>query len=451
MAIPEEHKWRYFFHFTHIKNLDSVIKNGILCTNTKNAKGIQHENVASESIQARRNEMDVTCGPKGKVHDYVPFYFTSMNPMFLSVINRKNQDQPFMIFFCLSIDKIENKNTVFTDASANTIPPPNFYEKSSDLNCLDWKNIDSRKWSFSDDDRHKKMAEVLIHTNVDVSDIDAIVVYNDFIKKLVIKAFRDNNIEPPKILYPYQFANRKYCFFYTKFFFSDRSSETLVTGPRLLKNYFTELIRAIRKARKNKNEKYLFPDVTNALREIDNNFCMIKELGDIFELETDNSIHEENVSDHTKLVVDNIQQLVEYKGFSKKDQDILKISAYLHDIGKGPKSKWTWNKGVQKAYPDHPVDAIPMLERILIEDFENITEEEIRKICLLVVYHDLVGDIICRGRDIQQIINIIKDENELNLLIALSLADVSSINETWANDIREEVNDFKKKVLAELE
>lgn len=66
------------------------------------------------------------------------------------------QDQPFMIFFCLSIDKIENRNTVFTDASANTIPPPNFYEKSSDLNCLDWKNIDSRKWSFSDDDRHKK-------------------------------------------------------------------------------------------------------------------------------------------------------------------------------------------------------------------------------------------------------------------------------------------------------
>ena len=129
----------------------------------------------------------------------------------------------------------------------------------------------------------------------------------------------------------------------------------------------------------------------------------------------------------------------------------MKISAYLHDIGKGPKSKWTWNKGVQKAYPDHPVDAIPMLERILTEDFENITEEEIRKICLLVVYHDLVGDIICRGRDIQQIIDIVKDENELNLLIALSLADVSSINETWADSIRNEINDFKKKVLAELE
>ena len=73
MAIPEEHRWRFFFHFTHLKNLDSIIKNGILSTNLKNAKGIQHVNVASESIQARRNEMDVECGLKGKVHDYVPF------------------------------------------------------------------------------------------------------------------------------------------------------------------------------------------------------------------------------------------------------------------------------------------------------------------------------------------------------------------------------------------
>lgn len=107
MAIPEEHKWRYFFHFTHIKNLDSIIKNGILCTNTKNAKGIQHENIASESIQARRNEMDVTCGPKGKVHDYVPFYFTSMNPMFLSVINSKNQDRNHSAEISMSFARIQ--------------------------------------------------------------------------------------------------------------------------------------------------------------------------------------------------------------------------------------------------------------------------------------------------------------------------------------------------------
>ncbi len=35
---------------------------------------------------------------------------------------------------------------------------------------------------------------------------------------------------------------------------------------------------------------------------------------------------------------------------------------------------------VQKKYPDYPADAIPMLQRILIEDFENIKKEETIKI-----------------------------------------------------------------------
>lgn len=451
MAIPKEHKWRYFFHFTHVKNLDSIIKNGILCTNLKNTKGIQHVNVASESIQARRNEMDVTCGLKGKVHDYVPFYFTSINPMFLSVINRKNQDQPLMIFLCMSIDKIENKNVVFTNASANTVPPPDFYDKSDDLVNLDWGNIDSRKWSFSDEDRHKKMAEVLIHSTIPISDIDAIVVYNDSIKDIVTKIFKDNNINSPKILFPHQLANGKYCFFYTKFFFRDRKNETLVIGPQLLKNDFRRLVRDIKKSRRNKREKYLFSNIEDALGKVEGNFCILQELKDISDLETDNSIHKENVGDHTKKVVEKLIDLDKYDDFDEKDKNILKLSAYLHDIGKGPKSKWDWNNGTQKAYPDHPADAIPMLERILIEDFENISDEEIRKICLLVVYHDLVGDIIERGRDIRQIIDIIEDENELELLIALSLADVSSINETWAERISVKLPDFRKKVLAELE
>lgn len=146
MAIPDEHKWRYIFHFTDIENLDSIIKNGLLCTNVKNEKGIQHKNIANMTIQERRANMDVPVGPRGKVHDYVPFYFSSMNPMLLTLLNQKNVDQQYIIYFCVKIDRLEKEDAVFTNASANTVEPPTFYEETDKLSELNWDLIDSRKW-----------------------------------------------------------------------------------------------------------------------------------------------------------------------------------------------------------------------------------------------------------------------------------------------------------------
>lgn len=58
MPIPLEHICRYIFHFTDIRNLDSIIKNGLLCTNLKNDKGIKHQNIANLTIQERRTTME---------------------------------------------------------------------------------------------------------------------------------------------------------------------------------------------------------------------------------------------------------------------------------------------------------------------------------------------------------------------------------------------------------
>ena len=60
MAIPDIHKGKYIFHFTDARNLDSIIKNGLLCTNEKNKQGIKHQNIANQTIQERRASMDVT-------------------------------------------------------------------------------------------------------------------------------------------------------------------------------------------------------------------------------------------------------------------------------------------------------------------------------------------------------------------------------------------------------
>ena len=447
MKIPQEYKGRYFYHFTHIDNIESIVKHGLLSTNEKERISVEHVDLANEDIQQRRSQMDVPLEPYGKIHDYVPFYFATTNPMLLGVLNRKNIDQPLVVFIAISIEKILNDNVIFTDASANTSVNPNFHNNPEDLDNLKWDLIDSKKWSRGTDiELHSRMAEVLIYKKVPIEWIDSYVVFNDICKNEINKVYEDYGLQPPTI--SYEPFNNSY-FFFTKFFMKGRKYETLITGPTFLIERFKSLIENIIEKRKSKESKRsAFQDINDALFKLKKDFCILKELEDIFELETDNKVHSDNVSDHTLQVVSNLVDNKYYRSLSEGDKEIVELSAYLHDIGKGPKSKW--KDGIQAAYPDHPADSIPMLERILVEEFKVMSKYEIRKICLLVIYHDIIGDILANGRSEKELLKLKIDENELNMLIAISIADVSAINPFWTCEMEEKLPSFIKKISKEI-
>jgi UTP:GlnB (protein PII) uridylyltransferase len=50
---------------------------------------------------------------------------------------------------------------------------------------------------------------------------------------------------------------------------------------------------------------------------------------------------------------------------------------------------------------------------------------------LLVCYHDLVGDVLGQGRDPQQILDVVRNEDELRMLFAISRADVTALVPRW--------------------
>lgn len=313
MAIANNYKNKYIFHFTDIRNLDSIIKNGLLCTNIKNKNGITHRNIANTNIQNRRAKMQVPVGPKGKVHDYVPFYFSSINSMLLKKLNEKNVDQPLIIYLCVKIDRLDKDDAVFTDASANTNVPPTFYDDVKDLNKLNWELIDSKKWSVpTDEDKHKKMAEALIYNRVGIEEVDAIVVYNDCAKKKVEKIFKNNGIEAPNILFDFEI--KEYSFYYTKFFFNDRNDETLVYGPFLLLKEFQKLISNIKSARKEKT--YSYKSIKELVNALDKDFSVLPELKEVMGLQQNYTPHNDTVDEHTKKVVDEMRRLDYYKNAS---------------------------------------------------------------------------------------------------------------------------------------
>ena len=91
-----------------------------------------------------------------------------------------------------------------------------------------------------------------------------------------------------------------------------------------------------------------------------------------------------------------------------------------------------------------------MLKRILINDIGGISDEEVALICKLVAYHDLIGDILCNGRNEQELFNLIENEQELIMLIALSLADISAISHSWSFTVNRNIANLEKKVKANI-
>lgn len=444
MKIPNEYRGRYFYHFTHIDNIPSIVEtHGLYCTNLKNRYGINHHNVANMNIQNRRSEMSVPVGPGGIVHDYVPFYFASTNKMLLSLLNRKVVDQPYIVFLAVPIEKLLEENVVFTDASANTNIPPNFYDNPNDLDKLNWSLIDSTKWGEqSEGELHTRMAEVLVYGQVPLEWIDTYIVFNEIGEKMVRRCYRNAGLQIPDISYSWYNGRN---FFFTKFFFEDRKDETLVIGPLQLYEIYQEVVNNIEENRKVMDRHGCrFKDIEDAISQIEDDFCVIQELSDIYNLETDNYMHHQSVSNHTITVVNNLSSTQYYSYLNEKEQYIVRLAAYFHDIGKGPKEKW--KGGIQKAYPDHPVDALPMLQRIFSEDFEKIKRKEYRAICLLVAYHDLLGDIIGNGRSEEELRHLELSDEMLYMLAVLSEADIRALGGIFALNIRSEIHNLLNRV-----
>jgi len=360
--------------------------------------------------------------------------------MLLAVVNGKIADQPLIIYFEFPISIMNQYPWVLTDASANTGTPPNFYDTSDKLSKLKWDHIDSQKWgTTSERAKQARQAELLIQKKIDVASASRIIVWNESIKKEVRECYKEADLQPPKIVGdPYHY----YIDFY------DSKHHSIVTGPFFIKKAYLATVEGLTSNINNPSSQK-FKRLSAMLEEgFRKDFGCLPETAELIGLETDNSTHKEDVGKHTLSVVKILLELPEYESLNRRDKLLIEVSAYLHDIGKGPKSRWADNGGKQKVDPDHPIKALPMLERILTEEVETLSERSAKVICKLVAYHDLIGDIIGKGRRIEELIDVVEDERDLNMLIALGKADMLAINPAWAND--EIIDDIRAQVKDKL-
>lgn len=408
-----------------LDNLESIIKHGLLCTNLKNERAIDHKNIAAQGIQERRSNTMVT--NTTNIHDYVPFYFAKKTPLHLGLLNTKNIDQICMIFFAIPLSVItEYEGVRFTTRSANTNDMPFFFSRDQleKLDEINWDVVDSRKWGYSGLEKNQKMAELLIPQKVSVEMIDHIIVWNDSVEEYVTKKISEKGISCPDIRFHDKYDTHYFCKIGT--------NESLIIGPgELCRRSKSSILRI-----NEKSQLAIYKDIeskpTSVYDDIEFAFDDVqKKLSSYLNKAKNVSItynnRNDNLYDHLQRVKSNLDDYDEYNSLGVRSKEIVSLAAILHDIGK-LQSNMNPPNVMSQADNDHPARALSILEDI----FEGQTQynpDEIRILVMLVVYHDLIGDIIKKGRDEDQLTNLVKEklitsEQELNMLLALSYADI---------------------------
>jgi hypothetical protein len=160
------------YHITHVDNLPMIIGDGGLrcCADLRGSK-VGYHDIAFGHIQDRRATTPVVCGPRGRLYDYVPFYFAPRSPM-LFTIDRGNVEtyqggQEPVAHLVSTVQMIQQagEHFVFTDGHA-TMALSSFYESLKDLTQIDWPLMSSRYWFDTPqypDRKRRRQAEFLVH------------------------------------------------------------------------------------------------------------------------------------------------------------------------------------------------------------------------------------------------------------------------------------------------
>lgn len=200
----------YLYRLTHIDNLEYILINRkITCPNHPN-KDKKYINIGDTTLIKNRRESRISIAPGGTFSDYVAFYFGTRPPMlyniqngFQRVIKRKPEE---VIYLVSGLSEVKKTGIpfVFTDGHAYHLMSQ-FFNRENQLQEIDWHTVKLKQWNDTIDDtdrKRRKQAEFLVHQELPLSAIIAIVVYNDAAKSMVLTKFVETGININTLIKP---------------------------------------------------------------------------------------------------------------------------------------------------------------------------------------------------------------------------------------------------------
>ena len=193
------------YHITHVDNLSLIIGDGGLrcCADLRRNK-VGYRDIAYSHIQDRRATTRVPCGPRGALHDYVPFYFAPRSPMLYTIaqgnVPTYQEGQGPVVHVVSTVQAVQEvgEQFVFTDGHA-TMMLSGFYEDVADLAQVDWSVMPLTYWNDTPaypDRKRRRQAEFLVHRYFPWELVTTIGVASEAMRARVQQALADAEHQP---------------------------------------------------------------------------------------------------------------------------------------------------------------------------------------------------------------------------------------------------------------
>lgn len=170
------------FYITHVENVPSILKNGILSHGLVEARKIPFMPIYDAEIVSNRKGK--TTPDRKSLWEYANVYFQPRNPMMYRVVHEKSKRDLAVIGVKPSV---LNLPRVFVSDGNAANNPTQFFRTSDGLKVIEaqWKVIQSEWWNELDGSKRKIMAECLVPDHIPLEYIHTIFVADHEVKKKV--------------------------------------------------------------------------------------------------------------------------------------------------------------------------------------------------------------------------------------------------------------------------
>jgi len=176
------------FRLIHIDNLAVYLSRGALnAPNHTPQDGLVYRTIHREDIQEARRVLQVQAGPRGTVHDYVPFHFGPRSVMLYQLstgwVPGYGEGQEPLIHVVSHCQQVAAAGLGFAFSDGHGLARfTAWYEDLADLDKVDWDAVYARLWRDTPDDmdrQRRKQAEFLVYRSMPWKLVVEVGVFSD--------------------------------------------------------------------------------------------------------------------------------------------------------------------------------------------------------------------------------------------------------------------------------